>query len=198
MSDRKPGSKGLRKVNPEDYIKYEEQFYKKGSAGSGAKDSGKKGDKTLRDLKKQLREGSLEHRQAELESALKLVLDGFPDFETDLVRDQFLDKYVAWVSDNLTGLKPLDLAQIEISFSKSGGPGGQNINKRETRVALLHTPTRTRVVNDQTRSQTSNRELALEQLQTRLQDHLRDWKMYLRSDQRIDTGLVRELIESGN
>jgi hypothetical protein len=195
MSGRKPSSKGLGKVNPDDFFNYEEQYIGKTSGGSGAKAAGQKGDKTLRDLKKQQWKASLENRQSELESAIRLVLDGFPDFETDLLRDQFLEKYVAWVVENLASFKPLDPAQIEISFSKSGGPGGQNINKRETRVAVLHKPTRTRVVNDQTRSQVNNRELAMEQILKRLQDHVRDWKMYLGPGQRIDLNLVRELQE---
>lgn len=52
--------------------------------------------------------------------------------------------------------------ELEIEFTKVGGPGGQNVNKRETAVRITHKPTglTTCVANE--RSQLQNREKALE------------------------------------
>ncbi|RLD96368.1 MAG: hypothetical protein DRJ13_13690 [Bacteroidetes bacterium] len=194
MSDKKPSSKELRTVNPDDYYNYEQQFFVSKSGGSGAKTAKQKGDKTLRDIKKQQWKGSQESRQAELENVIRRVLDGFPDFKTDLERDQFLEKYVNWVAKNLTSLNPLDLAQIEIKFSKSGGPGGQNVNKRETKVSLIHQPTNIRAESDQTRSQLKNKTLAFELLQESLQNHINDWKQYLDPGQILDLELIQNLL----
>lgn len=50
--------------------------------------------------------------------------------------------------------------ELEIDFAKSGGPGGQNVNKRETAVRLTHTPTGLTVHADGERTQHANRERA--------------------------------------
>jgi peptide chain release factor 2 len=50
---------------------------------------------------------------------------------------------------------------IRIEFSKSGGPGGQNVNKRETAVRVIHIPTNISVHVTSERSQEQNREKAL-------------------------------------
>jgi len=57
---------------------------------------------------------------------------------------------------------------IRIEFSKSGGPGGQNVNKRETAVRLVHLPTKIAVHADTERSQAQNRERAMGILKARI------------------------------
>lgn len=195
MAPKSSSSRKYHSVDPEDFYNFEDQYQDKGGGSPGKKGGGSKGKKTLQDLKRQQRAGSLHQRKVEIEQTLLEVLDGFPEFESPEKQSQFLAEYAAWVEANLSRLGPLDPAQIEISFSKSGGPGGQNVNKRETKVALRHKPTQIRVVNDQTRSQSENRALAADQLRRHLEDHLRDWKMYLGSGLKIDLELVKELLE---
>ncbi len=57
---------------------------------------------------------------------------------------------------------------IKIELSRSSGPGGQNVNKRETAVRIVHLPTNIAVHIDSERSQGQNKERALELLKSKL------------------------------
>jgi len=62
------------------------------------------------------------------------------------------------------------LAQCDVETYRASGPGGQNVNRRETAVRLRHLPTGIVVTCQQERSQLRNKQIALEELRRRLDE----------------------------
>lgn len=77
------------------------------------------------------------------------------------------------VSPKIGNDSNFDLKDTDLKFeiSKAGGPGGQNVNKRETAVKVIHVPTGISVRVTSERSQQQNKEKALEILKGKLYDY---------------------------
>jgi len=193
MAEYKENSKEYNKIDPDDFQNYEDQFVVKG--GGGGKTASHKGKKTIRALKKQQKNQSVEQRRKEIEESLKQDLSNFPIIDNLDMLEKNILRYCVWIEGNISNMAVIDPGDCVITFTKSGGPGGQNVNKRETKVLIVHKPTNIRVESDQTRSQMQNKNIALKILQERLDEHIGLWKEYLDPGKGIDLELVKLFLD---
>lgn len=165
-----------------DFDQIQDQLTNDSKSGGGKKHSDHHGSKTSKFIKDEFIQHNHELRQSHAKKKLEKVILSFPQFEeNEDLRNRYLDRYIGWVKECFNQKKLIfrENKDIEFEHSRSSSKGGQNVNKVETAVRVVHEITNIAVHNEETRDQLLNKEKAILLLKNHLSEHLEDWATYL-------------------
>ena len=107
---------------------------------------------------------------------------------------EVIPKFSTSSDGSVFGEEKISDKDLRVEFSKSSGPGGQNVNKRETAVRVVHIPTNISAQSDNERSQAQNKEKAMQILYGKLYKALEEERikkqqgMYISKTTQIEWG----------
>ena len=157
-----------------EYGDYGEQYEKR---GGGGKRKNKGVTKSVEAQSQADLEALQKERQLNAESAiLRHIDEAWKSFEGP-DRETRISNYAKWMEKAARQKNfNVDEKEVRIKTKKSNGAGGQNVQKNETAITMLHIPTRIGSSSQDERSQFQNKTLSLKSLSQRLESHISVWK----------------------
>lgn len=172
-------------MNQETAEKIAEQFGDKGVRGGGGggrkypkerfgRDSRAKVEHMKAEAKNKNRE--LLEAQRQVGERLSIVLSR----ETNPTSHLAVREYLEWVRYGLLAFQEdpgevIKDGDLKLEFTRSSGPGGQNVNKVSTAIRIFHKPSQIKLKEEGSSSQEGNRDRALERMKEKLVGHLESW-----------------------
>lgn len=163
-----------------DFDEIQDKLENSHRGSSGKKHPGFHGKKTSNFIKNDYITHTHDLKIEQAKRNIEKIVLNFPQFEnSEDLRNRFLDRYIGWVKESLKAGKMIFRPEkdIEFEFSRSSSHGGQNVNKVESAVRVVHKISHIAVHNEETRDQVENRERAIDLLKKRLAEHLEDWSI---------------------
>lgn len=168
----------MSRINPEDYLDYEEVFGQEQPAGSKRRGKATKADKEQR---KREREEINRRRAIEARKKISLCLRRFLHLETHEGRKQ-KNLYLRWLLDSFgSGFSSVGEKDLEIKATlPKVKAGGQHHQKNMTAAVAIHKPSLIFVRNEEERSFEQNFQMGKKILLAKAESHFKLWQIIKR------------------